>query len=82
MPKYFDGGEGSVPVLGNSGEGFLDGAIDEFAEKGREPKGTGERYCSGGYGQALVFGVISESSVGGPLSQSDGGPHPPWGSMS
>jgi hypothetical protein len=82
VPEYFDGGEGSVPVLGDGGEGFLDGATDRLAKKGRESAGTGERYHSGGYGHGSVFGVISESGIGGPVSQSDGGPHPPWGSVS
>jgi hypothetical protein len=77
VPEYFDGGEGSVPVLGDGGEGFLDGAIDGLAEKGREPEGTGESYRSGGYGQGSVFGVISESGIGGPVDQFDGGPNPP-----
>jgi len=77
VPVYFDGGEGSVPVLGDGGDGFLDGAIDGLAEKGREPEGTGERYHSRGYGHGSVFGVISESGIGGPINQSDGGPHPP-----
>ena len=82
VPEYFDGGEGSVPVLGDGGDGFLDGAIDGLAEKGRELAGTGERYRSRGYGQGSIFGVISESGIGGPVDQSDGGPHGPWGSMS
>jgi hypothetical protein len=79
VPEYFDGGEGSVFVLGNGGEGFLDGAIDGLAEKGRKPEGTGERYRSGGYGQGSIFGVISESGIGGPVDQSDVGSHPPQG---
>jgi hypothetical protein len=82
VPEYFDGGEGSVPVLGDGGEGFLNGATDRLTKKGRELAGTGERYRSGGYGHGSVFGVISESGVGRPVSQSDGGPHPPWGSVS
>jgi hypothetical protein len=32
VPEYFDGGEGSVFVLGDGGDGFLDGAIDGLAE--------------------------------------------------
>jgi hypothetical protein len=79
VSEYFDGGKGLVPVLGDGGDGFLDGAIDGLAENGREPEGTGERYRSGGYGQGSVFGVTSESGIGGPVDQSDGGPHPPWG---
>jgi len=43
VPKYFDRGKGSVPVLGNSGEGFLNGATNGLAEKGREPEGTRKR---------------------------------------
>jgi hypothetical protein len=81
VPEYFDGGEGSVPVLGDGSDRFLNGAIDGLAEKGREPEGTGERYHSRGYGQGSVLGVISESGVGRQVSQSDGGPHPPWGSI-
>jgi hypothetical protein len=77
VPEYFDRGKGSVPIFGNGGEGFLDGAIDGLAEKGRELEGTGERYRSRGYGQGSVFGIISESGIGGSVSQSDGGPHPP-----
>ena len=79
VPEYFDRGEGSVSVLGDGGNGFLDGAIDRLAEKGREPEETGERYHSGGYGQGSIFGIISESGIGGPVDQSDGGPHGPWG---
>ena len=82
MPEYFDGDEGSVPILGDGGKGFLNRATDGLAEKGREPEGTGERYHSRGCGHGTMFGVISESSIGGPVSQSDGGPHPPWGLMS
>ena len=77
MPESFDGGEGSVLVLVDGGDGFLDGAIDGLAEKGRELEGTGERYRSGGHGHGSVFGVISESGIGGSVGQPDGGPHPP-----
>ena len=82
VPEYFDGGEGLVPVFGDSGKGFLDGAIDRLAEKGREPEGTGERYCSGGYGHGSAFGIISKSRISGIPGQLDRGPNPPWGSSS
>jgi hypothetical protein len=68
-----------VPILSNGSDGFLDRAIDRLAENGREPEGTGERYCSGRYSHGSVFGIISESGIGRPVSQSDGGSYPPWG---
>jgi hypothetical protein len=76
VPKYAEGGEGLEPILGDGGNGFLDGAIDGLAENGRELAETRERYHSGGYGQGSVFGMISESGIGGPVDQSDGGPNP------
>jgi hypothetical protein len=55
--------------LGIGGERDSGEAIEGLAKNGRALVGTGEVYCSWGYGQGSGFGMISESGVLGEAQQ-------------